>query len=173
MRPLSGWTDPGLGTALGLPEPTTDTGPSSTTDPSNTGPSETTSENIPIIAGSVGGVVAIAGIAIVLLLVHRHKKNANKTDRDAWGPGTGVAPSDPPPHSPPLMTTYDPHYSMVYPPPTAGRFWDPQPVTYYQPAQPVASPGPRYSSYKPSEQPPIIQMPGARPTPQELFIMQH
>ena len=165
MRPLSGWTDPDLGTALGMSEPDPE--------PSNTGPSETTSKNIPIIAGSVGGVVAIAGIAIVLLLVRRHKKNANKTDSAAEGAGTGVAPSDPP-HSPPLMTTYDPHHSMVYPPPTPGLFWDPQSGTYYQPAQPVASTGPQYSSNKPPDQSPISEMPtGARPTPQELSSMQY
>ena len=164
MRPLSGWTDPDLGAALGVPEPPSGTDP---------GPSETTSKNIPIIAGSVGGIVAIAGIAIVLLLVRRHKKNANKTDGAGGGAGgvTGVAPSEPP------MTTYDPHHSMVYSPSTPGLSWDPQSGTYYQPAQPVAFSAPQlpgaggYSSYKPPELSPIAEMPG--PAPQELSSMQH
>ena len=166
MKPLSGWTDPDLGTALGLPEASpTDTGsskvPGSTTVPSNTGSSETTSKNIPIIAGTVGGVVVIAGIANVFLLVHRHKKNANKTDGAAGGAG-GVAPSEPPP---PAMTTYNPHHSMVYPPSTPGFFWDPRSGAYY----PLALPG--AGGLKPPEQSPITEIPTGEP--QELSIRQH
>ena len=190
MRPPSGWTDPDLGTALGInsdqnsdPSNTatgsiTDPSNTSTTDPNNTGSSGTTSKNIPIIAGAVGGVVVIAGIAIVFLLVRRHKKNAVKIDGAAGGAG-GVVPSEPPP---PPMTPYDPHHSMVNPPSTPGLYWDPQSGTYYQPAPTVASPGPGpqfpgaggYYSYKPTEQSPIAEMPaGARPAPQELPSMQH